>query len=263
MALSLKAVYHQTLRGTQGLLRSVLDLMHMPELPVPDYSTLCRRAQRLKVPLEDVAAKGAVHLVIDSTGCKVFGEGEWKVRQHGYSKRRTWRKMHLGIDAQSGQIKAAMVTTNNVADSEVLSDMLLQVAEPIGQLSGDGGYDKRPCYTALEERERQQGQPLKVTIPPRQGARIWRHGNAEGERLARDQNLRRIRQVGRQRWKEESNYHRRSLAETGMFRHKQIFGDELSARCFNNQATEVFVRCRILNKMTRIGMPESYLVEQP
>ena len=88
MALSLKAVYHQTLRGTQGLLRSVLDLMRMP-LPVPDYSTLCRRAQRLNVPLGDVAASGAIHLVVDSTGCKVFGEGEWKVRQHGYSKRRT------------------------------------------------------------------------------------------------------------------------------------------------------------------------------
>jgi len=262
LALSLKAVYGQTLRGTQGLLRSVLDLMGMLELPVPDYSTLCRRAQRLEVPLEDVAARGAVHLVVDSTGCKVFGEGEWKVRQHGYSKRRTWRKMHLGIDAQSGQIKAAMMTTNGVADSEVLSNMLLQVAEPIGQLSGDGGYDKRTCYTALKEREQQQGRPLKVTIPPRHGARIWRHGNTEGERLARDQNLRRIREVGRSRWKEESNYHRRSLAETGMFRHKTIFGDELSARCFNSQATEVFVRCRVLNKMTQLGMPESYLVEQ-
>ena len=261
MALSLKAVYRQTLRGTQGLLRSVLDLMQMAELPVPDYSTLCRRAQRLEVPLEDVAARGAVHLVVDSTGCKVFGEGEWKVRQHGYSKRRTWRKMHLGIDAQSGQIKAAMMTTNSVADSEVLPHMLHQVVEPIDQLSGDGGYDKRTCYIALKQREQQQGQSLKVTIPPRQGARIWRHGNTGGERLARDQNLRRIRQVGRSRWKEESNYHRRSLAETGMFRHKQIFGDELSARCFNGQATEIFVRCRILNKMTQIGMPESYLVE--
>lgn len=261
MALTIKAVYRQTLRGTQGLLRSVLQMMKLSDLPVPDYSTLCRRGQRLEVPLGDVAARGAVHLVVDSTGCKVFGEGEWKVRQHGYSKRRTWRKLHLGIDSESGQIKAAIVTTNDITDGEKLPDMLEQVVEPIRQVSGDGSYDKRTCYTALKERLEKQGQPLKVAIPPQHRARIWQHGNTKGERLARDENLRRIRQVGRAKWKEEADYHRRSLAETGVFRYKTTFGDELNARCFDNQATEVFIRCRILNLMNQMGKPESYMVE--
>ena len=113
----------------------------------------------------------------------------------------------------------------------------------------------------MKERQEKQGQPLKVAIPPQHRARIWQHGNTKGERLARDENLRRIRQVGRAKWKEEADYHRRSLAETGVFRYKTTFGDELNARCFENQATEVFIRCRILNLMNQMGKPESYMVE--
>jgi hypothetical protein len=264
-ALTLKAVYRLPLRATQGLLQSVLRLLAVA-LRVPDYSTLCRRQQTLSVTLPRQAKGQALHLVVDSTGCKIYGEGEWKVRQHGYSKRRTWRKLHLGVDEATGEIMAAVLTTNDVADSAVLPDLLEQVRPPIAQLSGDGSYDQRPCYDTLRQRQAEQaeqaeqGQALRVTIPPRHGARIWQHGNRQAERLARDENLRRLRQVGRAQWKEESGYHRRSLAETTMFRIKTIFGDKLSARSFEAQAREAFIRCAALNKMILLGRPDSYVV---
>jgi IS5 family transposase len=258
MALTLKVVYRLPLRATQGLLASVLRLLDLEDLPVPDYSTLCRRQQTLAVALPRLASGQALHVVVDSTGCKIYGEGEWKVRQHGYSKRRTWRKLHLAVDEATGLILGAVLTTNDVADSAVLPALLEQVGEPIEQLSGDGSYDKRLCYDTLRKRQEEQAAPLRVTIPPRKGARIWQHGNSKAERLARDENLRRIRQVGRAPWKEESGYHRRSLAETTMFRSKTIFGDKLSARLFDSQGTEAFIRCAALNKMTGLGMPQSY-----
>jgi Transposase DDE domain len=258
-ALTLKVVYRLPLRATMGLLGSLLKLMSLP-LPVPHYSTLCRRQKTLQVALPRPVKEQALHVVVDSTGCKVYGEGEWKVRQHGISKRRTWRKLHLAVDEATGEIAAAVLTTNDVADSTVLPHLLEQVEEPIRQLSGDGGYDKRLCYDTLRERQEEQGVPLRVAIPPRRGARIWQHGNSKQERLARDENLRRIRQAGRQRWKEESGYHRRSLAETAMFRYKTIFGDKLSARVFEMQVAEAFIRCAALNTMTQLGMPDSYAV---
>jgi hypothetical protein len=261
-ALTLKVVYRLPLRATQGMLTSLLSLLGMPQLPVPDYSTLSRRQKDLSVILpRQPKVQGlhqGVHVVVDSTGCKVYGEGEWKVRQHGISKRRTWRKLHLALDEATSEIKGAMLTTNDISDGTVLPDLLEQIEEPIAQLSGDGGYDQRPCYEALQERQDTQNCPLKVTIPPRRGARIWQHGNSKGIRLARDENLRRVRKVGRKRWKQESGYHRRSLAETAMFRLKTIFGDKLSARSFENQATEAFLRCAALNRMTKLAMPDSY-----
>ncbi len=258
--LTLKVVYRLPLRATEGLLRSVLKLMGLSSLPVPDHSTLSRRQETLQVALPHQRKGQALHVVVDSTGCKIYGEGEWKVRQHGISKRRTWRKLHLAIDEASGQIVGAVLSTNDVADSAALPALLEQVEEPIKQLSGDGSYDKRVCYDTLRKYQEEQAQPLRVTIPPRHGARIWQHGNSKGERLARDENLRRVRQVGRQKWKKESGYHRRSLAETAMFRFKTIFGDKLSAQVFQSQAAEAFLCCVALNKMTQLGMPDSYAV---
>jgi IS5 family transposase len=250
-ALTLQQVYHLPLRSTEGLLGSLLALLGV-ELPVPDYTTLSRRRKSLPVSLPRRGQGQGLHLVIDSTGFKVFGEGEWKVRQHGYSKRRTWRKLHLAIDADTHQIVAAVVTTNDMADCEILPDLLENTPDAVASVAADGSYDARACYQAI----RKKG--ARALIPPRKGARIWQHGNTQAERLERDQNLRAIRQGGRKRWKEQSGYHRRSLSETGMFRLKTLFSDRVSARDFDGQATELFVRCRILNRMTTLGMPESY-----
>jgi IS5 family transposase len=250
---TLKEVYHLPLRATRGLMQSVMKLLGL-NLPVLDYSQLSRRCVVLEVVLPRRNKNEALHMVVDSTGVKVFGEGEWKVRQHGYTKRRTWGKLHIGADEATGEMVAAMVTTNSVADSQVLEDLLEQVAEQIEQVSADGAYDKRPCYEAIRKRK------AKAAIPPRRNAKIWQHGNSKQERLIRDENLRRIRQVGRKQWKQEVGYHRRSLAETQMFRVKTIFGGRVSARQFAGQATQVLVRCAALNTMTHLGMPDSYAV---
>jgi hypothetical protein len=147
-----------------------------------------------------------------------------------------------------------VATTNNLADSQVVEDLLEQVEEEIEQVSGDGAYDKRNCYQAIGKRK------AKAAIPPRRNAKIWQHGNSKEERLIGDENLRRIRQVGRKPWKQEVDYHRRSLAETQMFRVKTIFGGRVRARQFAGQATQVLVRCAALNTMTHLGMPDSYAV---
>jgi IS5 family transposase len=250
---TLQEIYHLGGRQTEGLMESIGELLHL-EVAIPDYSTLSRRRATLDIVLPRTRRTEALHVVVDSTGVKVFGEGEWKVRQHGYTYRRTWRKVHVGIDEASGEIVAAVVTTNNYHDSQLLPDLLGQMDEEIKQVSGDGAYDRRACYEAIQARQ------ARATIPPQRNAKIWRHGNTKAERLARDQNLRRIRQVGRAVWKQECGYHRRSLAETAMFRLKTIFSDRVTARGFAGQATQLLVRCAALNRMTRLGKPDSYRV---
>jgi hypothetical protein len=251
---TVKAVYRLAGRQCQGFLESIFELMGI-DLPVPDHSTLSRRLGQLSVPLPIVPKDGARHVVVDSTGIKVYGEGEWKTRQHGIGKRRTWRKLHLGVDEATGEILASVVSTNDIHDGEVLPDILSAIDDEIEQVSADGAYDQRQSYDAIGARK------AKAAIPPRRGAKIWQHGNAKAERHNRDENLRRIRKVGRKAWKQESNYHRRSLAETTMFRFKTIFGGNLSARNFDNQAVELFIKCAALNRMIQLAKPDSYKVE--
>ena len=251
--LTLRAVYHLALRAAQGLAGSVLALLQV-SLPVPTYSTLSRRGARSEIKLLKLPSSGPVHLVLDSSGFKVYGEGEWKVRQHGWSKRRTWRKLHLAVDEATGEIVAAVASEAGVTDDDVVPDLVGQVDCPIQQVSADGAYDKRKCYEALEPTG------ATVTIPPRRDAKIWQHGNNTGEPWQRDANLRAIRRLGRKRWKRESGYHRRSLAETAIFRLKTLFGPTLRSRNFAQQATELFLRATALNRMTQLGMPDSYPV---
>jgi hypothetical protein len=246
---TLKAVYHLTLRATEGFARSVFGLMGLAP-PVPDYSTLCRRAATVHITLPKKAS-GPLHLVIDSTGLKVYGEGEWKVRQHGYSRRRTGLELHLAVDPQSHEIRAAVVSDPGLTDAEAVPGLPEQVEDPVASAAADGAYDRRSVDEALDKRG------AKAVIPPRRDAVTQRHGNTSGPRSARDENLRRIRQIGRRAWKAESGYHERSLVETAMFRMKTIFGDGVASRTPARQATEAGIRCRALNIMTHQGMPQS------
>jgi len=248
---TLEEVYGLPLRATEGLTRSVIRLLGV-ELSVPCYTTLCRRRRSLEVTLPRRKKSEPLHLVVDSTGIKVYGEGEWKVRQHGYTRRRTWRKLHLGVDEATGEFVAVVVTTNSFKDSQLLEDLLAQVEDEISQVSADGAYDSRNCYDAIRERK------ARAAIPPQKRAKIWRHGNTKAERHLRDENLRAIRRAGRAQWKRDSNYHRRSLAETAVFRMKMIFGERVAARRFDGQAAQLLVRCATLNRMTHLGMPDSY-----
>ena len=252
--LTLQSLFHLPLRQTEGLLNSVFRLSGI-SLISPDYSTVSKRGETLSVDLaRRASSKKAKHIVIDSTGVRVFGEGEWKVRQHGKSKRRTWIKVHLGIDEETGEITVAKITANSSHDSEALPELLHAIPDDLKQVSGDGAYDTRDCYQAIEAKH------AYAAIPPQSNAKIWRHGNSSAPPHVRDQNLRRIRKVGRKRWKKDVGYHRRSLAETGMFRFKTIFGDRVSARKFAGQAAQLLIRCRMLNQMLDLGMPDSYVV---
>lgn len=256
-ALTLQQVFHQALRQTEGMLNDILKKLGSVHTS-PDYSTLSIRSQTLSINIRvRPIKKERLHVVVDSSGVKVYGEGEWKVRQHGWSKRRTWKKIHIGVDEESGDILLGEVTGNDTADCEMLPPMLNQLPEEqvIDQTSGDGAYDQKSCYDALKKRN-----VSHVTIPPRKNARIWKHGNSKGERQVRDENLRQVRKVGRKKWKIESGYHRRSLVETTMFRLKTIFSDSVSARSDANQRTQLLLRMKALNRMTTLGMPVSYAV---
>jgi len=250
--LTVKEVFHLTNRGVEGFVRSIFQMMKM-DLPVPDYSTLSKRGKELKVKKLPKKASQSLNIVMDSTGLKIYGEGEWKVRMHGVSKRRTWRKLHVGANPEDGEIQAVLLTENNVSDDVAVEKLLDQIEQTIIHFAADGAYDKRKVYDSLNA----HSPDVNILIPPRKNARIWKHGNTKTERLKRDENLRSIRKDGRKEWKKNSGYHVRSLAETTMFRLKTIFGDNLSARLLETQTTQALVRCAALNKMTHLGMPQS------
>ena len=247
----IRKVYRLPYRQTQGLLSSIIQLSGL-ELKIPDYTLICRRSNTLKIELPGKVQQG-VHLdiVMDSTGMKVYGEGEWKVRQHGWGKHRTWRKIHIAADAQTGLIQAAQMSTNSVDDATMVAPILKEINGKMKKFTGDGGYDKMKVYDELERLK------IRPVIPPQKNARIKKHGNCRGRTKPRDRAIRFIRVHGKRKWKAKSNYHTRSLAENIMYRYKTILGDNLQSRTFNRQCVETLLCCKILNKMNLGGMPIS------
>jgi hypothetical protein len=245
--LTMKAMFHLPYRAVEGLARSLVGLMGL-DLPVPDHTQMLRRARRLRVEIPRRPRTGPVQRVVDATGLKMFGEGEWKVRQHGVGKRRIWRKVHLGFDADVKDVVAVEVTTVAWTDAEVFAGLLEQVEGEISQVDADDTYDTRDVYDAAA------GRDAKVAIPPRENAVQWEVGHP------RTQALEAIAEKGLAGWKHAVNYHRRSMAENGMYRLKQLFGPGLASRIFENQVTEVHVRVAALNVMTYLGMPVSVRV---
>jgi hypothetical protein len=247
VCLRVRSLFRLPLRGVEGFMRSIEDWTNMP---VPDYTILSRRAHRLNVNLDIVPRNEPVHLVVDSSGLKIYGEGEWKVRTHGVGKRRTWRKIHIGVDEATGRVLVAELTKADVADCDVLPRMLRQLESPVSKVGGDGAYDKKKDYRAIARIG------ARAIIPPRCDA----VANARGRPSARDENIKRIDRIGLKRWKVESGYHRRSLVETAFSRLKRIFGGGLRSRIFGNQRTEAMTELSVMNKMTSLGMPDSYPV---
>lgn len=246
-------VFHQRLRQTEGFVSSIVRLRGIP-VEVPDFSTLSRRGGKIAVDLSTMT-KGHVIAIMDSTGLKVYGEGEWKVRKHGYSKHRTWMKMHISID-RDGEIRVVEVTENSVDDATAGVTMLDNQKDTVTETIDDGAYDKEKFYEACKRKGIR-----KIVIPPRKDAKIWEHGNLKGvTRHPRDENVRAIRKTSRERWKKETGYHARSLIETTMFRKKTIFGEKVYSRSTANQITEVRLECKALNMMLQTGMPDSYPV---
>lgn len=237
--LVLRELFQLPYRQTEGLGRSLLQLMQV-DVPVPDFTSLAKRAAKLEIDLSVTRRRGAIDIVVDSTGLQVFGDGEWKVRKYGAGKHRTWRKLHLAINPETQEIVAETLTENSVTDATETPALLAQIDSPIDEFRGDGAYDKWLVYNA---------------IPPQKNAKIKRHGNTAGPTLPRDAAIRGIRKMGRSAWKRQVGYHPRSLAETAMHRMKMTFGAELKNRHLDNQRTEARLRCKILNQHTQLGLP--------
>lgn len=245
--LMLKAVFGLPYRALEGFARSLMRLLGL-DFPVPDPTSMSRRARRLPVEIARRERQEPVHVVVDSTGLKVYGEGEWKVRQHGAGKRRTWRKVHLAVDAGAKDVIGVEVTTVEWADGEVFEGLVAQVDGAIEQIDGDGAYDTRNAYEVASARK------ARLVVPPRENAIPWEEGHPRNAALAQ------IARQGLAEWKEATGYHRRSLAENAMYRLKQLFGDALASRLFETQVTEVHTRIAALNVMTYLGMPVSVRV---
>jgi len=249
--LMLREFFQLPYRQTEGFGHALVAMMGL-EIAIPHHTSLVKRAKKLNVSIEVASApKGSVSVVVDSTGLKVYGEGEWKVRQHGSGGRRTWRKIHLAVDPDSHQIVAEELTGSDCHDGNKALDLVDQSACEIDTFYGDGAYDHWDIHDGLQERE------IDAIIPPRHGAVIKQHGNCKADPLPRDECVRHIRRDGRETWKEEIGYHRRSIAETAMSRMKGAFGGKLKNRTIESQKTEAAIRCKLLNWFAVLGMPLS------
>lgn len=256
--LSIKSLFALPFRQVEGFARSLVLLLGLErQVAIPSYTQLCRRQKVLSVRIREedrrrvAAGGGQLHLVVDSTGLKVYGEGEWKVRQHGVSKRRSWRKLHVMVDESTNEILAVSLSAKEVDDAEEVPELLSQIEEPVERLGGDGAYDKVKVYEVLRRRN------IRPIIPPRADAVYWTDEAGNVLEHPRNDALKVIHEQGRAEWKRRSGYHRRSKAEVAMFRYKTIFGSRMYARGEASQKTEVRIKCTLLNKFTRLGMPLS------
>ena len=248
-ALTLRAVFRLALRQTEGLIGSILRLLGL-DLAVPDHSTLSRRAETLEVP-RPIPRTEPVHLLVDSTGLQLCGAGEWLVEKHGTRRRRSWRKLHIGVDASTGQILASELTPHDVDDSSQVEPLLDQITDPLASLTGDGAYDQAGIYGTVAERH----PDADVIVPPRSTAVLSEDG--ETTPTQRDRHLRSIAEHGRMAWQKRSGYNRRSLVEAAISRLKRVIGDALRSRTDRRRATEIAIAVRALNRMLELGRPKT------
>ena len=250
-ALTLRAAFRLALRQTEGLIGSIIGLLGLA-LTVPDHSTLSRRAKTLAVPRPQPRRDGEpVHMLVDSTGLKLYGAGEWLVEKHGTKTRRSWRKLHIGLDAETGQIVAAALTAKEVDDGAEVGPLLDQVPGPVASFTGDGAYDQDGVSTAVAERHPEAA----IIVPPRSTA--VPSETAETAPTQRDRHLQSIAKHGRAAWQKASGYTKRARAEAAIGRFKQVIGDGLRSRKDERRATEVNVAVHALNRMLELGRPIS------
>lgn len=245
--LTLKVLFGMPLRQTTGFVESLLRLAGL-DWAVPDYSTLSRRQKTLNVTLSYRGGTGPLNLLIDSTGIKSEGEGEWNARKHGGTKRRIWRKIHIGVDEETLEVRAVEITTSNVGDAPMLPESLDQIPpdQDIGSVTADGAYDTRRCHDAISARN------AHAIIPPRKNAKPWKPTSPGA--IARNDAVNASRYLGRTIWKRWSGYHRRSRVESKMHCVKRL-GQSLMAREFERQVAEIQIRVAVLNRYTALGIP--------
>ncbi len=230
-ALTLRAVFRLALRQTEGLIGSIIHLLGLT-LAVPDHSTLSRRAKTLEVPRPRSRRDGdPLHLLVDSTGLKLCGAGEWLIEKHGAKTRRTWRKLHLGLDAVTGQIVAATLTTKEMDDGAQAGALLDKVVGPVASFTADGAYDQEGVSAAVAERHPE----ATIIVPPRSTA--VPSETAEIAPTQRDRHLEFIAEHGRGAWQKASGYTKRALAEAAVGRFKRVIGDGRSRSRFRVRST--------------------------
>jgi len=232
------------------MLASILRLLGL-NLPVPDHTTFSRRSVDLSVAKAAGTATGPVNVVIDATGLKVFGAGEWQREKHGGKECRTWRKLYLAVNPDTGEILASERTTTEDGDASQIGLLLSQISGPIASVTADGAYDGDSVYRTIAERD----PAAAVIIPPRSTA--VPSDTAETVPTPRDRHLRIIRERGRRGWQKAVNYGRRSLGEVAIMRYKTVIGRRLHARTLPTQKAEAMAACKVINIMTRLGMPVS------
>ena len=250
-ALTLKAVFRLALRQTEGLIGSIIHLLGLA-LSVPDHSTLSRRAKTLEVPRPQPRHDGEpLHLLVDSTGLKLCGAGEWLIEKHGTKTRRTWRKLHIALDADTGQIVAATLTTKEMDDGAQTGALLDQVVGRVTSFTADGAYDQEGASAAVAQRHPEAA----IIVPPRSTA--VPSETAKTAPTQRDRHLQFIAKHGRAAWQKTSGYMKRARAEAAIGRFKQVIGDGLRSRTDGRRATEVDVAVYALNRMLELGRPIS------
>ena len=250
-ALTLRTVFHLALRQTEGFVASLIRLMDLC-LEAPDHTTLSRRSATVVVPPLSKTQGGPIHLVIDSTGLKMLGDGEWHSHKHKTAnKRRSWRKLHLGVDGD-GFIVASELTDSGADDAIVGAAMIKEIEVAIERFTADGAYDTRAIYEALAG---VTGSEVTVVVPPRKSASPSKP--AQATFWQRDAAIQRIAEVGRRQWRKEAGAHQQARAENAMLRYKLIIGDRLRSKKPGAQVREGMIGVNVLNKMTLLGRPES------
>jgi hypothetical protein len=249
-ALTLRAVFRLALRQTEGLIGSILRLLGL-DLAVPDHSTLSRRAETLELPRPCASSRGPVHLLADSTGLRLCGPGEWLSEKHGTRKRRAWCKLHIGVDAETGQILASELTTSDVDDGSQVEPLLDQITGPLASFTGDGAYDQAGVYGTVSKRH----PDADVIVPPRSTAVL--SDDVQTTPTQRDRHLQSIAEHGRMGWQKRSRYTRRALVESAIGRFKRVIGNALRSRTDRRRATEIAIAVSALNRMLELGCPKS------
>ncbi|QRM35666.1 IS5 family transposase [Microvirga sp. VF16] len=250
--LMLRLAFGRPWRQTEGLLGSLMRLLGL-DLPVPDHTTFSRRSADLTIAAA-LKADGAVNVVIDSTGLKVFGAGEWHLEKHGGKPRRSWRKLHLAVDPDTGEILASELTSSEEGDASLVGPLVEQIDRPLSAVLADGAYDGEPVYQAVAV----HSPGAEVIIPPRSTA--VPSDTAQSAPTQRDRHLQVISACGRLGWQKAVGYGRRSLVEVAMLRYKTLIGRSLRARTLRTQKVEATVGCKVMNIMIRLGMPISHKV---
>jgi hypothetical protein len=251
-ALTLKAVFRLALRQTEGLIGSIIALLGL-DLAVPDHTTLSRRAEALDV-VRPRLGYGPVHLLVDSTGLKLCGSGEWLLEKHGTKTRRSWRKLHIAVDTDTGQIAAATITTSDIDDASQVGALLDQVEGSVASFTADGAYDQDGVYGQVAARHPE----ASVIVPPRSSA--VPSDTAQTAPTVRDRHVQVISERGRMAWQKAYGYHWRALVEADISRFKRVIGGGLRSRTNRRRATEVAIAVNALNRMLELGRPEFVLL---